>query len=56
MEYLGAMESLCLPKDSDSISFHLQEYFKYLTVTLSINITQIFHLVFYVTGWSSGYK
>jgi len=48
--YQGEMESLCLLKDANSITFHLQEYFKYLTVMLSINIAQIFHFVFYMTG------
>lgn len=56
MDYLGEIESLCLPKDTDSITFHLQEYFKYFTVTLSINITAILHLVFYITGCPFGYK
>lgn len=56
MDYLGQTESLCLPKDTDSITFHLQEYFKYFTATLSINITAILHLVFYITGCPFGYK
>lgn len=47
---------VCLKiSDIDSITFHLQES-KWLTAILSINITQIFHLVFYITGWPFGCK